>query len=779
MNLALLTLSGLALAGTYVGFKKKDPSMNISSCFFDKLATPLYTLFNEYHSNSLFLIDSIGKDYIICNTPYQKLYGIELSGKSNLAHYLRSEKLAELIRDNKDNQESFFHYVLLKQGQFQKQYIFSHSVVLIKALADYYALSLLSGLELSNALYHLYLQNNFYIENKQIKPALKLEQNDGLNEPSFMGFKRLARQAIRKNYKDISIFQAFKHLDIKEADIMGVFKLNFTGSIWINIDLSTRHIQNHISRLINYSKIVGDKKPFVDLQNAYNNKEFDLALINTTAFLKEYDKQIIGSLGSALKTSFIAKELFKSSHLQKSPLKFKDNEFNFLVKSDYLHNFIASTHKKTTDNPDIYGMDKNGSFINYSFANENANPHSCIIAKSGSGKSVSKQKIMTQLIGLDFSNGKCHNLGKKAGNFRIRSYDIGFSDERLMNLIRNNPQNNIAIIQSDFYNFSYNIMALDFSDPEVFKADLTFNKGLISIILEAQNSPALNSVEQSFFEELTRRLYRTKEYQRYRVRDLKNTHQELYEKLLELGYENSTFLQDLKEKEFEFLKTPLLIDLVKEANKEAQNMQIKENDRKDYAELARKLDSIEKLGLFSNFDKINIKDADIISMDLNNFKGNSLFVPIFLSIFQKTYYKDREYALKLKREGKACPKLFYAIEEAKNFFRVPYFATMYDELAREARKYNVHLCFITQDAEDIPKKTLKNLDTRIIMLEPSKKLETIEEFKSALNISKSVEIALINTEHYEMCVGYSKGIFHMKFEITPEEMQIFSTNPNE
>ena len=61
--------------------------------------------------------------------------------------------------------------------------------MLIKALADYYALSLLSGLELSNALYHLYLQNNFYIENKQIKPALKLEQNDGLNEPSFMGFK--------------------------------------------------------------------------------------------------------------------------------------------------------------------------------------------------------------------------------------------------------------------------------------------------------------------------------------------------------------------------------------------------------------------------------------------------------------------------------------------------------------------------------------------------------------------------------------------------------------
>ncbi|EAH7567708.1 hypothetical protein EOD82_09070, partial [Campylobacter jejuni] len=78
MSLSLFTIGGLALAGTYFGFKKKDPSLNLSSCFFDKLATPLYTLFNEYHSNSLFLIDSIGEDYIICNTPYEKLYGIEI-----------------------------------------------------------------------------------------------------------------------------------------------------------------------------------------------------------------------------------------------------------------------------------------------------------------------------------------------------------------------------------------------------------------------------------------------------------------------------------------------------------------------------------------------------------------------------------------------------------------------------------------------------------------------------------------------------------------------------
>lgn len=57
-------------------------------------------------------------------------------------------------------------------------------------------------------------------------------------------------------------------------------------------------------------------------------------------------------------------------------------------------------------------------------------------------------------------------------------------------------------------------------------------------------------------------------------------------------------MQDIKEKEFNFLKTPLLIDVIKFANKEGQNQQIKENERQDYLNLARKLDGIDKLEIF-------------------------------------------------------------------------------------------------------------------------------------------------------------------------------------
>ena len=224
---------------------------------------------------------------------------------------------------------------------------------------------------------------------------------------------------------------------------------------------------------------------------------------------------------------------------------------------------------------------------------------------------------------------------------------------------------------------------------------------------------------------------------------------------------------------------PKLIDIVKFARKEGQNMQLKESDRADYIELARKLDAIEKLDLFSEFDKINIDDVDVLSMDLNNFKESSLFTPIFLSIFQKVYLKDREYALSCKRANRPAPKLFYAIEEAKNYFVVPYFTRMLEKVALEARKYNVHLCFVVQNAEHIPIGILKNLDTRIFLLRPDKKLEVINEAKNNLEIPKNVEIGLLNTDKHELCVWYSSGVFHLKFEIDENEMKVFSTNPNE
>lgn len=787
MSLATFGIFSVLLTGAYLGFKHKDPSIKLGSCFFERLATPLYTLFNEYHSNKGLLVDYIQDDSVILNTPYSTLYGVEICSNGTLDVSLNKDFIDSLIRDYKKQENSYFFYVLHKQGKWQKQYIFSHNQAIIKNISKYFNSRLLSGRELVNIIYDLYLQNSFFTDKKQIKRALEVLVDKEQKEPEFMAFKRVARQALYNSLQEIDLFQAYKNLDVNENNISQLFSLDFDGCVFIYIDLCQRRIENYIQKIINETKLVGNKEPFVQLKNKYSNNELSLAILNSSLFLKRYDESIIGSLGLSLKFSYLKKELSRTQSIQKTPIKYRDVDFDFLVQSDFLSNFITSIHKKPAKEPDIFGLDKNGAFINFSYSGENRNPHSCIIAKPGSGKSVSKQKIMAQMINLDFSTGFASNLGSNPNNVKLRSYDIGFSDENFINFIKSNPKNKVAHIESSLYDFSYNLVALeelkddaDKDDREAFESDLDFMANLSNIILESQNSQALDANEKACFTKTVRTLYIKKTYQRYRLRDIRETHREIYDELLSLSYEDSSFLMDIKEKEYSFLKKPLLMDVIKYAKVQAENRQIKEEERNSYGSLASKLLSIDSLGIFSIFDKVDIKEADVLSMDLNNFKESSLFTPIFFCIFQKTYLKDRDFALKCKRLKKSSPKLFYAIEEAKNFFRDnKTFEEMFEKVTLEARKYNVHLCFIVQSADHIPKCILKQLDTKMFLLSPENKLEVIEEVILAFGDNKRLIEAISNTEQYELCVAYSAGIFHMKFEISDEELALFNTNPNE
>ena len=787
MNLALISLVGVGLWATYAGFKRKDPQIDLSHNIFDKIGKPIYNLCSDFHSNSLLQIDKINEDNIEINTPLKTLYAIKLSTAQTIPNFINNDKINELIRDYKQSDNAFFYYVLHKQRNFQKQYILTHNKTIAKTIANYYNVKLLSGVELTNMLYNAYLQNSFFIDNKQLHQNLYITKDTELTEPEFLQFKKLANQAIRKDLNEISIFQAYKHLNIDESKISEVFKLNFEGSIWFYIDISQNHIINHIDRLTSYAFMIDNFKPFKQLKEQYDAKNIDCAIINAVAYLKKYDDEVIGSLGSYLKTAFIPKEIKRSSHLQKMPLKFRDPNFDFIVEKSYLNNFIASVHKANISTPDIYGTDKNGSFLNYSYSAENDNPHSIIIAKTGSGKSVSKQKIISQMIGLDFKTGYASNLGKNAGNVRIRSYDIGFSDEKLINLIKSNPKNEVGIIDSSIANFNYNIVNIpNWKDKELREADIQFNIDLCSIILDTQKSKPLSIEEQACFKEIFYSIYKQNgEFQEYKIINLRDSHTELRDELLSLGYLDKTKLLDIKEEKYNYLKVPLLSDFVKLAEQKAQSQQLKNIEKDNFNSLAVKLNSIDKIGIFSTFDKFDMNETDVLYMELNNFKENSLFTPIFFAIFQKIYIKDRDYALWCKRQNISAPKLFYTIEEARNFFRGDnqIFLGLFDKIAREARKYNCHLCLITQNADDIPFGILKNIATRIFMLEPNKKAEVIQEVKQLFGdnetIPKNLEIGLLETQQYEMCFWYSKGVFHMKFDISPDEMKIFSTNPNE
>ncbi len=805
MSVSLAAIAATVLSVGYYGFKKKDPSVRLGSCFFERLAVPAYTIMNEYYSNSGLMVDEIDKNSVAINTPLKTLYGVELKTGSNIHHYLHKDTIGEIINSYKGISDASIYYVLHKQNEWHRQYIFTHNLSIARLLAGSFNTHLMSGLELVNALLDLFLQNGFYVDDdkRDIKRRLELLQDSQMSEPEFMQFKRAAREAIYNSLNEVDIYQGFKPLERIETDILSVFHAPFEGSIWFMFDFNESRIKGQINKLLNEAKLTGNRTPFLELKNLYNAGNEELVLVNSSMFLKKYEADTVSSLGVNLKTTFIKRELLRANSIRKTPLKYRDIDFDCLVKADFLHQFIASVHKARCNKADIYGVDKNGGFVNFSFSAENNNPHSVIIARPGSGKSVAKQKIMSQMIKLDFTSGVAKNLGSNPGNVKIRSYDIGFSDENFITMLKSNPKNRVAHIESSFYRFKYNLIATEMTrnrdfgalsedERAAFNADVIFASELASLILSSTGDGAgLNSGEKSLFIEIIKDLYIKKDYIHYRIKELTRDHMDLFEELVGkedsdgqkvggLGYDQDTLLVDIKEEKYNFLKKPLLKDAIKIASIGAQNQQIREADRELYKSLHAKLGIIDKLGIFSTFDRVDIIDADVLSMDLNDFKESALFVPIFYCIFQKTYLKDRQFALECKRAHRPAPKLFYAIEEAKNFFRDnETFEAMFDKVTLEARKYNVHLCFIVQNAEHLPRFISKNIDTRIFLLESGSKRDVVKEADEVFNIPDDTKEAILNTERFELCVWYKLGVFHMRFIIPADEMRVFNTNPNE
>ena len=114
-------------------------------------------------------------------------------------------------------------------------------------------------------------------------------------------------------------------------------------------------------------------------------------------------------------------------------------KYDFLVPESFLSNYISCVHKAKTANADFWGFDKNGGFTNYSFAVDNDNPHSIIVANTGAGKSYTLQKIITSMINLNYKTHKAENLDRD--KVVVRYFDIGFSNAKLINFLKQNKEN--------------------------------------------------------------------------------------------------------------------------------------------------------------------------------------------------------------------------------------------------------------------------------------------------------------------------------------------------
>ena len=126
------------------------------------------------------------------------------------------------------------------------------------------------------------------------------------------------------------------------------------------------------------------------------------------------------------------------------------------------------------------------------------------------------------MINLNYKTHKAENLDRD--KVIVRYFDIGFSNAKLINFLKQNKENSLIEVSSDLANFSYNIVNLDETSRETFEEDLVFSADLVSLILSSQAGAApLTLDEVSTYQEILREIYSGKiERQRYRVINIKN-----------------------------------------------------------------------------------------------------------------------------------------------------------------------------------------------------------------------------------------------------------------
>jgi len=788
MDFQTIMFSSVAAAGTIGIMNKYDKNLSLPSCFFDKILIPVNNLLNKRISEDILEIIAINDDNIEINTFHKKLYAIELSGNDTIEQPLSELTLDNLYEYASKNTKGYFYQAILKDKNYQKQYLFSYSLDLLEIIGKTLDINILSGKEIVDVLFDLFLDNSFYIQDKQLHRQLNIGEDTTVSYlPIKNTFNKILKNNVYENLNTVNVYSASKIKNSKsKINYNSLYELDFTGVIWGYYDFNKDRSLTYARNILDQRKFYGGKEPFVNYEQDIEKGMEKVITVNFELISKDITLSTLNKISELLNISFSQKKNKIADTLAKTPLKYRDTRFDLPANITFLNNRITSVHKRASKSPDFFGEDTKKSHVNFSFSADNDNPHSLVVAPTGSGKSVAKQKIISQMIEIDFKTGFARKLGLDSNQYGIRNFDIGGSDKPTFDLISSNKQNNVGEIKGRLKDFSFNLLNFELDENnEPIVEDIQFSSDLISMVLESQSpdftseNVGLNIQEVGKFKEIVKYIYKSGEYQEFKVRRLKEKRFDLYNKLLELGYVDNTKLKDIKEEEYSFLKVPLLSDVIKIANIKKTNQQISNKEREGYSNLYEKLSDVDSLEYFSDYDNLKISDTAYLYAELNNIKESSLFVPMFFGIFWKVYIKDRDRALKLKYQGKTLPKLIYVIEESSNYFRFKTFEVMFEKLVYEARKYNIHMMFIIQNVEEIPYTIFKNINTRIFLFPPDQKEDIISYIKNNLKAPSKVVKTMQVSKQYNLIIWYNKGVINMNLIYSKEEFKCFSTNPNE
>lgn len=752
---------------------------------FANIVGGIFDQFRVYDTNDTLMIDGLDENDEFClrvNGYHKTLYCVELSGTGTIPEFFSEENVRNIFNEQRNDSRGFMVWALVKKGLYHKNYVFTFS----KNIANRFSASLdvkkLHAFEIINALYDLFLDNEYAEKNKTLVPMLDLSQEVQFENLS-ASFNSVVKEAVYGSLKDTKVYQGYKYTTGAPTNLYKLFQLDFTGVIFTYVNFAKPSVMAALDQRVGAASATGDKKPFKNVLEHYDNGEIDLAIINTVFLLKEGDHESIpGSVGNYLRTTFVRKNLFKKDLLRHTLIRKRDTRFDRLVDRDFFKDYFSMVHKSSSRVPDFAGVDIMGGFINYGFKyptkyETNTLPHALFLGPSGSGKTSALGKIMSSMLRIDYETGLARNAHAK--HFRL--YDIKRSMRPVTDLLHGNKKNDVKMLSADLNHFSYNLINIATNNirgkPRLDMNELAFAADLLSIILETmgRGSGGLTAEEDGIFKDAVKSVYENKKFVGAAISEIEESDPESYHRLKELGYSDWTSTTDTTEAEFEHLRKPILSDLMTELNLQKNNRSNDTLKQKSIDALYTKIDAVESLGYFSKYDLIDLKTGAYLYFDMDAVKDIPEYVPVFLAIFYKVYRADKKRQDELKISGTPRPEIYYIFEEANNLFSVAAFESMLKKLVFEARSYDIVLVFVLQRIEDVPAYVFSQIQSKIMMFRPKDKEFTIKTINEMVNPGQEIIDLFKATPQHGMTIWYEHGGFVMRFIFNEFELKLFES----
>lgn len=790
--------------------------------------------------DSAFMITGFSeKQSCIYLRPREKLplYGISLESGSNMPiqmYYF--DRLIEAYGANEDARLFCFYTKsdFKLHGEIpdfctkQNFYIFSHSKPLLLEIAQFYETTLLSPKALFSSILDIGLNAKYYNDKETLRLKSYLEVFDLPIDQMAYIFRTLFAEGIYGavttspiDQQKTTLYQAVGTNGFfapDKPDMIRMMTADWKGYLSFSLELNTNKVKWEIEQRKTYTtrmeldtEVRDGHKMMLDV---FNKRPYDFLLMNCV--LVTDNPRVVQDISESLNLNFIEKKLFAKDILYKTMIKERDTGYDFVISTKDVKKFITRMHRK--DNlsvvrpAEICGRDVTGNYTQFSFY-ESAVPHTAVIAKSRSGKTVFVLGLIAEAMRAKIVRNKYYmkdnhdvlenspvciesvsRLGTEIG---VVQFDIGYSGLKWVTQLKKHLPDRVNMYSDNLNRLRFGLTDVgtyeDHGKIYIDKMDALFLVKTISSLLEISGQAPLNIHESGAIIDTLAELFAEKSYKGLTFAHLKEIGG--YEELLgelegvlgELDPFSTTTEVDLPER-YKFCQVPLLSDIIRVLKIRSKAQRIEQEEREVFSSAALKLKPISEDPFFGYYSHANIPMADYFYMELESLKklGDMLFIPIYLMVFQQQYRKDVANAQQAKYHSEAAVEKIYILEEAHNLFKIPSIASFFGEVVREAARYGIVFVFITQNAEDIPKEILLNLGNRILMPAPGVDRENQLAQLSYFWQTDDENTKQSNDENMNFFKRYAKqfsaviknanGVFMIEQYFTKEQIWLFNSD---